>query len=468
MRVYGENPYSYNDATGRNYTGNDDLLRDMITRMIDHSEHFAIVGGRRCGKTSTLRVLQRRLASSERRGQQRHVVPLLIDASAGPVSPAILFREMLRSLTSGIPEISESHWDSIAYEEEPYRAFRTKLTSNSVRTALTKCYGRKWLGIVMLDEIDDVAHRLLESGHGDVFFRNLRYLLTEEVKLKIHFRLVAAGVNDLAGLIRSGSPLNMLATKELGILREEDVAQLADIGFRGSMTDEARSRLTDLTGRHPYLLQGVLHALWPPGRVGIIGRQVVLASDRFQREHERNFADWLSVFDTTARMVYGYLSANIGESVSLSKLKRVLRTQGGKLIRGNEVERALGVLVTHGVVAADTAGDHYRVSGTMFRGWFHSRAPVAQDMVVEILDQFVEHIDGLGLSQREKREAHDLLAKTREVFTVGGDPGEVKEYGGDTLRKMWSVVKGAKDAATLADMLVRLAPHLGTALNWIL
>ena len=468
MSVYGENPYAYNDATGRNYVGNGDLLRRVITGMIDHGEHFAIVGGRRCGKTSTLHVLEEHLAQGEHGDSPRHIVPLLIDASAGPVSPAILFREILRSLTKRIEEISESHWDSIAHEEEPYRAFRQKLTDDSIRTALTRGYGRNWLGVIMLDEIDDIAQRLLETGHGDVFFRNLRYLVMEETKLKGHFRLVAAGVNDLTGLIRSGSPLNMMATKELGVLQDEDVAQLADVGFRGSMTDAANERLTELTGRHPYLLQGVLQTLWPPGRVGIAGGQVAQAADQFQREHEHDFSNWLSVFDSTARMVYGYLSASLGESASLSKLVRAFPAQEGMSVSGRDVERALGVLATHGVIVADADGENYRVSGTMFRDWFHSHAPVAKDAVVEILDRLAEHIDGLRLSRRERHDAEDLLAKTRDVFSGGGDPGEIKGQGAEAFRKVWEVVKGVKDAATLVDMAVKLAPHLGTAAAWIL
>ena len=468
MSVDGENPYAYNDATGRNYVGNDHLLSRVLTGMMDHGEHFAIVGGRRCGKTSTLHMLERSLGSRAQRGVDRHVVPLLIDGAAGPVSAGILFREILRSLTKGIEDIPESYWDFITYADEPYRRFREKLTEDPIRTTLMRSYGRRWLGVIMLDEIDEIANRLIESGQGDVFFRNIRYLVMEETNLKSHFRLVAAGVNDLAGLIRSGSPLNAMATVELGVLQDRDVTELTDIGFGGSMTGEVEARLKDLTGRHPYLLQGVLQTLWPPGRVGIVGSQVARAADQFQREHERDFFVWLKAFDSTTRMVYGYLSARVGESVSLGELVRALAGQRGGPTSGADIDRALGILATHAVIEIDADGEGYRVSGTMFRDWFDGHAPVAKDAAVEALDQLGRHLDGLRLSRRERREAHGLLAKTRGVFSDGGDPGEVRGQGAIAFRGVLEVDRGARACAAVAEAAIRLAPHLAGAAAEIL
>ena len=461
-----DNPYAYSDATGRNYVGNLELRRRVIAGMTLDGEHFAIVGGRRCGKTSTLHTLKRQLEVMGDSARGRRVVPVMTEASAGPVSAGILFREILAQLTSGLDVVKAERLEAFGHMEEPYREFRRELKRERVRSALNKRYGRRWLCVIMMDEIDDIARRLREGGHQDVFLRNLRHLLMEEVELKGHFRLVATGVNEMYRLIRSGSPLNMMAKVELQVLNDDDVNELVDVGFAGAMEGAGKTRLVDLTGRHPYLVQGVLQHLWPPGRLGVDEGQVTRAANQFQGEHEGDFWNWLNRFDAITRMAYGFLSANGEESVRLSALVSAI-DRGRGVIRGREIQRSLSTLITHGVaVGTDDGG--FQVMGRMFLEWFQGHAPVQMDAITEVVDQWRRLVEQSGLSRKEKRRALDLLTRSREVVDSGGDPAEIRNKVGEALRRVWECVRFMKESAELVKMAFEIAPHLGMAGRWII
>ncbi len=246
-----DNPYRY-QIPGHHYVG--DLPRRVIEGMTNRGEHFGIIGGRRCGKTSILKVLERRLPNES---SAQAVVPVPIHVNAlDRVSPGVLFREIL---TAMITELKGDRWSAFAREEEPYAAFRAALKER-MGNDLTDRYGGDWMVAILIDEIDTVAERLKENGYGDVFFGNLRHLVMDH-EMRGGFRLVVTGVNDPEGVINRGSPFNMLATVHLGILGAENVDTLIEVGFRDGMPSRAKERLLELTGRHPYLLQGVLQRL---------------------------------------------------------------------------------------------------------------------------------------------------------------------------------------------------------------
>ena len=452
----GVNPYRHN-IPGHAYVGNDDLIRRVIRGILQGGEDFAVIGGLGCGKSSFLEVLAQELVN---RNTRNEILPLRLE-TVGLLSASTLFRNMLELLTK---DNSDFSWDAFMHEREPYRAFR-RAVGSSVGDAVRDRHGRDWVGVVMIDEVDDIASRLSERDPitGDEFFRNLRHLVMQD-DLCRHFRMVVTSVKeaDLPTLIRSGSPL-MLASQELGVLDFADVDELIGVGFPDGMTNSAKARLSELTGRHPYLLQGVLHTLWPPGGVGIDSDQVDRAAASFQRERNAHFGVWLDAFDVISRRVYGCLSARPDGTASLSKLVGAVPVVAGKAVYRYDIEQALSILATHGVIEADE--DDYRIAGTMFRDWFHSHAPVAKDEVVEILERLKGLANELQLPSRKRRNMQEVLTEAREMFDGDsvGDPGEMRQRGSEAVKKLWDGVKEVKEAASFADVLIRLAPHLGMA-----
>lgn len=452
-----QNPYRY-QIPGHHYVGT--LPQRIIDRMMYGGEHFGIVGGRRCGKTSLIKVLERRLSSE---ALVRPVIPVPVYAiGLDRVSPGALFREVLKGMTAGLEEYQ---WSGFVHEEEPFYAFTTALEER-VGSDLTSRHGSEWMAAIMIDEIDTLAGQLKENGYRDVFFGNLRHLVMQHEKFSGNFRLVVTGENDPEGVINRGSPFNMLAKVPLGILSAADVDSLIAAGFRDGIPEVAKERLVALTGRHPYLLQGVLQKLWRRDGEDVDGEDVQREAASFQREHN-DFARWLDVFDGLARMVYAYLSAQAERGVAPAELAGRLSTAARRVISEGEVKDALTVLVTHGVIEQD--GAHYRISGTMFRDWFDAHDPVATDNVVEILDQLEARIEGLNAPAHVRRRAQDHLGRARNALGRGDVtyPGAAKQAGSDALKRVWNLVKGLNEVAGLAQKLQELVPYLGTVAEWI-
>ncbi len=452
-----QNPYRY-QIPGHHYVG--DFPQRVSAGILDRGADFGVVGGRRCGKTSVIKVLENDVLH---RAARRTILPVTIYVTAlDQVSPAVLFRRILEAMTTGLPGY---RWDAFAQEPEPYRAFKSKL-EGSVGQHLTDRYGSDWLAVILVDEIDNLAIRLDEAGYGDTFFGNLRDLVTQNERLKGNFRLVVTGVNDPEGVINRGSPFNILEKHKLGVLTDDNVGTLVEVGFPDGMPRAARRRLVELTGRHPYLLQGVLQKLWRGDGARIDASDVERAAASFTALHGGDFRGWFNRFGDTARLVYGYLSAHSERNVSAGELAGALSSPAHRVATG-EIEEALTVLATHGAIEAD--GEHYRVSGTMFRDWYHAHAPVATVEVVAILDQLQGTIDTLDISADHRRRAQDQLARARDVFSRdgGGDPGAIKKDGSAVLEKLWDVVKLADKTASFAEKLAKLAPFLDRAADWI-
>ena len=374
----------------------------------------------------------------------------------------MLFRKILEEMTKGL----EGHqWEKFDRQEEPYAAFRAVLKER-VASDLTDRNGSEWMAAILIDEIDTVAELLKENGYGDVFFGNLRHLVMEH-EMRGGFRLVVTGVNDPEGVINRGSPLNMLATMQLGILSAENVDTLIEVGFRDGMPSRAKERLVELTGRHPYLLQGVLQRLWCPGGRTLDGDVLQGAADSFQQEHKEDFEQWLKVFDSVTRRTYAYLSAQAGRAMSAAALSTRLSESSGRGVSRGEVNDALTVLVTHGVI--ERVGASCRISGTMFRDWFDAHAPVATDEVLEILVRLKAVIERLDVPEDVRRRAEDHLKRARDALDRGdgSDPGAAKTAVADALERLWAVVRGAREATEIARQLRDLVSHLGTFGDWI-
>jgi hypothetical protein len=203
----GENPYNCT-RPGTLFVGYDRLRKELLNGFCNGNS-YAILGGRRCGKTSLLLQIEKDTQS----GDLAPFTPLPrfldIQGLGQAATPSSLF-QALYSLV--VQEIAAPPWTSGELGNE-YQTFLAHL--NAVSPLLTQCYGTDWLVILLIDELDAAIATLPD----DQFFQNLRNLLMIS-RFHRHFRLVASGVTQMANLISSGSsPLNNLRNKQLSILR---------------------------------------------------------------------------------------------------------------------------------------------------------------------------------------------------------------------------------------------------------
>ncbi|CAN5718655.1 hypothetical protein BH18ACI4_BH18ACI4_25920 [soil metagenome] len=347
----GHNPY--NCAIPGNLFVGYDRLRQELLNGFRNGRSYAILGGRRCGKTSLLKQLRTDLETAGL--APLTPVPRLVDIQAlGRCTPQLLFHELYRTIVQDV-DAQPFHTRE---EGREYRDFLAAL--GDAKALLDKRYGRAWVVILLIDELDAAISKLPD----DQFFQNLRNLLMMS-DFRNHFRVVASGVNGMAKLITSGcSPLNNLRNKYLSILSISQMHELVLHGFQQGLDPDAESLLLQLTGRHPYLVQGLLEKLYDAGGVPDRAKMQTAAGD-FLREH-RDFTRWLEMFGSTEHGVYQLLSQTTDGRLHVRDLRFGLDPS-----LAPNLDDALTVLSYHGVID-DSDPDRPCIAGAMFRDWYHA------------------------------------------------------------------------------------------------
>jgi hypothetical protein len=359
------NPYNCS-APGNCFVGYLKLRNDIVSNL-QNKHSYAIIGGRRCGKTSMLMQIEKDLEEAAQ--QNSTILPRLFSVNElSSVSPAILFETIFKLIVRDIDvrnfQFEQSEYKS-GYE---YQIFKENL--NKVHGALKQKYGPDWKVILLIDELDAGVSKLPD----DRFFQNLRNMDMES-GFKRHFRLIVTGVKDMAHLILAGSPLNHLDNEFLRILTLNEMEQLVQKGFS---TDYYSAYdllpLYELTGGHPYLLQGILEIIWDKKdkEKDLLWSEQNLreAGKIFLKKHP-DFKRWLNSLRSVERAVYRCLAQ--AQGVAKANIAYI-RSKTDPALHP-EIEDALQVLSYHGLID-DSYEECPKIAGILFRDWFIDNCPV--------------------------------------------------------------------------------------------
>ncbi|KPA10420.1 Toll-Interleukin receptor domain protein [Candidatus Magnetomorum sp. HK-1] len=321
-------------------------LRKEIIMGLRNGNSYAIIGGRRCGKTSMLIQLEKDLKKLP--PGLNHPIPLRLSIlELEKINPDRLFEALYEAIGTIVPV---DQWTPDENGRE-YTNFIQHL--NTIKPTLDQKYTNRWYIVFLIDELDAARANLL----NDRFFENLRHFLMESA-FKHHFRLVATGVKELASLISSGaSPLNNLLNKYLSILSHKSATKLVRAGFSGKFQTDF---LFQYTGRHPYLLQGILEKLsiskanWDDSHIRKAGGALLKEMNVFRH--------WMNKFNGDEMAVYQSLSISTDGRLSFEDLQE-------KNLHIDDIDNSLNVLSFHGIINDDDP-DEPEIAGTMFKEWF--------------------------------------------------------------------------------------------------
>lgn len=340
---------------------NDTRKEILIGLRNGHS--FAIIGGRRCGKTSLLMQIEKDiLRHKDRFLSPCHPIPVRFSVQEFDyISPDRLFDELYQGIAKQVD--GAKAWKN-AKNGRDYDNLKRHL--KPLIPKLEQKFGPDFLIIFLIDELDASVDKLPD----DMIFQNLRNFLME-YKFNRHFRLIATGVADMARLISSGaSPLNNLVNKFLTILDAKSALKLVHAGFP-KMYDT--QDLFQITGKHPYLLQAILAKLyekndWSKAAIKKAGAELL-------KEQSNHFRRWLSEFDNDVIAVYNCLAQAPVLTMNFFDIKKQTQV--------NDVDMALSILSYHGIIDADDP-DEPEIAGTFFRKWFlrNVSEPVAPEKPV--------------------------------------------------------------------------------------
>ena len=349
------NPYNATKP-GHLFAGYEQTMQHMLQGLADGSS-YAVIGGRRAGKTSFLMKLESEIINDAIPGKTAWVVKDSALALPGKIDREFLFKRLYSKLSEG--------WEAPDWQcddsDEAYDCF-LELTKNLAARFMEK--SPNWLVVLILDELDAIKQKL---GDDDAYFTNLRHLLMES-PFKGQIRLVASGVRAMEALIGSGSsPLNNLISKPLSILSEGQARRLIRKGFADGIDSE--TEMLKVTGRHPYLMQAILQRCWSAtnGNGANVNRALIQQScQQYLREHD-DFKRWVKHFTEYDHRVYYSLSQGPEDGLELSELRKQ-----SNLGFGIGIDDIIKTFSYHGIVD-DEIQDQPRIAGTLFRGWYLER-----------------------------------------------------------------------------------------------
>ena len=364
------NPYNYHlpvmdDAM---FFGRARLLRrlgDGLTQPRPISA--AIFGGRRCGKTSFLRKLERDMRSGRLVAEGRRLIPWYYDPQAGyPIACGddfflLVLDELRRSLALiDLPRAAIEDVYGRASGRGPVWAFET-----GFRALTERVQGRIRL-VLLIDE----AETLLTAPWGGDLRPNLRNLLSN------------SGIADSVALVMAGStsfhhqvterdsPLENILTRYILLnLEHEHTLALAREPNGGRLPLETAEEVWRQTGGHPCLVQFILHELWYDLE-GATEEDVQDVAASFS-EMVDHFERWNGVLSSLAHRIYRWLLER-GRPSSYGAVRRAFAREDG-----GEVQRALETLAYHGLINISGRGrrTRYQIAGKMFPEWYLGDRP---------------------------------------------------------------------------------------------
>ena len=351
------NPYVWNAVDPDLCYGRDAHLYDLTNGLAGNPRYsFGLAGGRRMGKTTLLRRLQRDLQErvEQWRGSGLLVIPIYVDGLTlpRPLTANDIWELLLRHIQSPLPDPSST---PIRPDFDVFKSAASTLLRNLEEQPRV---------IVMFDEIEPV----LVCDWASAFLSHWRALLSNTPGLSEFFTAVFAGARELDALRRDiGSPLkDILEWRSLRSLAYGDACRLMQEPIDQQWDCSFLTYVYRETGGHPMLLQYVMQhifQLWPKARGRLTMEQLVeRTTERFIRERRWQFGEWWVRYCSPAAQRIYKLLYDAGGVVQL----RVLAHKYGP----EETNDAVEVLQHVGLVEDSDEGLAFRCAGDMFRRWY--------------------------------------------------------------------------------------------------
>lgn len=402
-----KNPYVWNTINPDLCYGRDKLLSDLLGGLPGSPRYsFGVAGGRRMGKTTLLRRVERDLRAGveQWRSGGLLVIPIYIDGLVlpCPLAASDVWTLLFRELQSALPGLSQP------FESFDFDGFKT-----AVASVLPNLLEHPRI-IVMFDEIEPIV----VCDWADSFLSQWRALLSNTPELSEYFTAVFAGAQEMAALRRDiGSPLkDILEWRNLRSLAYEEACRLMQEPIELEWPEPFLRRVYRETGGHPMLLQYVMHHICqdPPG---LANQSLEQAMAKFVHERRWQFAEWWGRFcSPTAQRIYDRLPDD-GRTMHL----RTLTQQFGL----NEANDALEILQHVGLVAAEEEEFAFRYAGEMFRQWYRQYGTLAESPLHDF--ELHARLANVGTNLADKYISAWKIYQTEEIPNYSGVVHEIRD-----------------------------------------
>ena len=417
------NPYEYlHPVIGASFVGRYGIINEICLELsLPEGESYAIVGGRRFGKTSLLLSIRDKVEETR---ELANILCVFIDLNQRFSSPEDFFGHTIQELyniaftrlqnANHIRQLVGNFNESASYSEFVYsiQCVLEKMPSN------TKiCF--------LLDEVDAV----LKNEWHEILFDQLRTLANSS-PVRNSVNLILAGTYYYYETKKRGSPLmNILRPVHLECMQESAIHDLARLG--GEVQDEIRTAVWNYSGGHPHLAQYMFHNFWKsfPNFIGATESIVSRIVKQYYKEYNRNLKNWAFSIGQDARIIYDFLSQKdnwVDEEVIARNVKLSM----------SRTNQALVNLCFHGVVYANPETDsEYRAQGEVFRSWFKQNR---EDILGE--NEFTTTHSELQQNPVYHIKHLEIVQNKVEAENINGNVSQKRGITVDEIRKLFGVI----------------------------
>jgi len=370
-----DNPFYYNTPVETTeFVGRWPLVEEIVADLIrPRGDSWAIIGGRRFGKSSLLRAIEARLVLQLGRPSPRSVIPFPVDLKRSDTESEqqvyiTILREIHRIIRRrfgdafDLPDSELNRLVTSVAEEVSFYRFETALDD-----LLNRSRGTAVCLVLLLDELD----AMVNYSWAETLFNQLRALVYDG-PLAALLRIVITGSERIIQVRQNGSPLlNAVKCAHLEVLDEDAVRQLIARG--GHPPEDTVTAIMTQSGGHPFIAQYLLHHIWDAER-GLdqaTPEQVSQAVRRLREERALDLRGWWDAIGPDGQAAYRALI----EQPDWADERALTRQLAG---RGLALDQALAALCYHGLAMRDASRRRYRLAGTLFRDWVLDSAKVTK------------------------------------------------------------------------------------------
>ncbi|MEO5357748.1 MAG: hypothetical protein H7844_10680 [Nitrospirae bacterium YQR-1] len=429
----------YNFTNPENvFVGHDDILEE-IRNGLRNGVSFAIIGGDCTGKTAILLKIKKELSTNP------SVKPCYLDIRTLDKKMTLndLYKKIYDITVKGLKQTAPPYTNK---NEDKFDNFLHNI--EKAKSAIKSEYGENWQIVILINRLDKLSLRLPD----ETFYEKLNFFLRAS-EYRDRFRLVAAGTKTLSSLIYAGSSLNILTKKYLGIVTEEAARALIGFGFTHGFLPEVEKYFFDLTGRHPYIMQGILQNVKKDNNVDI--HDINNAKETFSPQCD-NFRTWLTEFDKYVCTVYYCLSEAEGGMLTYENIKRGVHPDVTP-----HVDDSLTTLKYHGVIDR-SVHSRPKIAGEIFKEWFKDHCPkgniilTERSALINALSNIIKAVNDSALNDTDKTTAISTLNQAVKKLQATGSDDTIDKKGlSDSIKGILqtsgTILKTSKDYISGAE-----------------
>ncbi|MCP2728869.1 ATP-binding protein [Limnofasciculus baicalensis] len=382
--IIPSNPYNWQRVNPDLFYGRIELANNLVNRLAN-GKSFGITGGRRMGKTTLLRRVEKDLLSYAEnvRNGGLLVLPIYLETIELPnLSADSIYQEIARQICDKL----NHHTSIIVPNCQEVKATNFKEYLGTITNLIKEADYRPQI-IFIFDEIEGI----IASDWGRQFFPYWRSLISNTPDLDKYLSAVFSGASEMLEIGRDiGSPLaNVLDWIELKPFSLDDTAKFIREASHHEWADNFVEEVYTLTGGHPFLMQYVMEIVSNYDSAQAF-QSLENAKKQFFNNKKNQFENWCKRFDNSTRAIY----ARLVDQVSLSR-----RTMIAEF--GTETDRRLSILAHTGVIRLEEETDMIMISGSLFKEWF------TQFGSIEVTPTLANQVD--SLLKEVERQLRQLL-----------------------------------------------------------